>query len=136
MGKLIPSIFHSSFPRYFNTFATHIQALSENSMSVRGNPKISDRFHNVEDALASFKKMIDKYPLPSILEFTKILSPIVRMKHYATVVSMCRQMEVLGVPHNVYSFNILINCFCQLGHTDFGFSVFGKMLKLGVEPDV
>ncbi|KAL4335508.1 hypothetical protein GQ457_07G003840 [Hibiscus cannabinus] len=50
------------------------------------------------------------------------------------VVSMCGRMELSGVPHNVYSFNILINCFCQLGQIDFGFLVLGMVLKLGVEP--
>ncbi|KAK5843448.1 hypothetical protein PVK06_005905 [Gossypium arboreum] len=46
------------------------------------------------------------------------------------------QMELLGVSHNDYSFNILINCFCQLGGIDFGFSVLVKILKLSVKPDV
>ncbi|TYJ18780.1 hypothetical protein E1A91_A09G146400v1 [Gossypium mustelinum] len=54
------------------------------------------------------------------------------MKHYAIVVSMHRQIDLLGVSCNFYSLNILINCFCQLGRIDFGFSVLGKILKLGV----
>ncbi|KAB2066213.1 hypothetical protein ES319_A09G144200v1 [Gossypium barbadense] len=65
--------------------------------------------------------MIVKYPKPSIV-----------MKHYAIVVSMHRQIDLLGVSCNFYSLNILINCFCQLGRIDFGFSVLGKILKLGV----
>ncbi|KHG14698.1 hypothetical protein F383_00052 [Gossypium arboreum] len=48
------------------------------------------------------------------------------MKHYAIVVSLCSQMELLGVSHNAYSLNILINCCWQLGRIDFGFSVLGK----------
>ncbi|XP_052486410.1 pentatricopeptide repeat-containing protein At1g62680, mitochondrial-like [Gossypium raimondii] len=106
------------------------------SMSVRGKGKKDDRSDNVDDALILFNKMIEKYPKPSIVEFTKLLAPIVRMKHYAIVVSMCSQMESLGVSHNVYSMSILINCFCQLARIDFGFSVLGKMLKLGVERTV
>ncbi|MFQ6639928.1 hypothetical protein Gotur_015894, partial [Gossypium turneri] len=108
---------------------------SKTSMSVRGNRKKYDRFNNADDALTLFNNVIEKYPKPWIMEFTKLLAAIVRMKHYAVVVSMYRQMELLGVFHNVYSSNILINSFCQLNQIDSGFSVLGKMLKLGVEPD-
>ncbi|MBA0567054.1 hypothetical protein Golob_011815 [Gossypium lobatum] len=105
-------------------------------MSVGGKGKKDDRSDNVDDAFILFNKMIEKYPKPSIVEFTKLLAPIVRMKHNAIVFSMCSQMELLGVSHNVYSMSILINCFCQLARIDFGFSVLEKMLKLGVEPTV
>ncbi|MBA0746751.1 hypothetical protein Gogos_009242, partial [Gossypium gossypioides] len=105
-------------------------------MPGRGKGKKDYRFDSVDHALILFNKMIDKYRKPSIVEFTKLLGAIVRMKHYAIVVSMCSQMELFGVSHDVYSMSILINCFCQLGRIDFGFSVLGKMLKLGVEPDV
>ncbi|TYH21523.1 hypothetical protein ES288_A04G050800v1 [Gossypium darwinii] len=105
-------------------------------MPVRGKGKTDHCFDNVDHALSLFNKMIEKYPKPSIVEFTKLFATIVRMKHYVIVVSMCSQMELLGVSHDVYSVSISINCFCQLGRIDFGFSVLGKMLKLGVEPDV
>ncbi|PPD83829.1 hypothetical protein GOBAR_DD19215 [Gossypium barbadense] len=76
------------------------------SMPVRGKGKTDHCFDNVDHALSLFNKMIEN------------------------------QMELLGVSHDVYSVSISINCFCQLGRIDFGFSVLGKMLKLGVEPDV
>ncbi|TYH79815.1 hypothetical protein ES332_D03G088700v1 [Gossypium tomentosum] len=105
-------------------------------MPVRGKGKTDHHFDNVDHVLSLFNKMIEKYPKPSIVEFTKLFATIVRMKHYAIVLSMCSQMELLGVSHDAYSMSILINCFCQLGRIDFGFSFLGKMLKLGVEPDV
>ncbi|MFQ6654596.1 hypothetical protein Gotur_025513, partial [Gossypium turneri] len=131
------SNFHS-FSSSSNTIATYIECLSKKPMSmpVRGKGKRDHHFDNVDHALSLFNKMIKKYPVPSIVEFTKLFAAIVRMKHYAIVVPMCSQMELLGVSHDFYSMNILINCFCQLGRIDFGFSVLGKMLKLGVEPDV
>ncbi|XP_040967082.1 pentatricopeptide repeat-containing protein At5g16640, mitochondrial-like [Gossypium hirsutum] len=115
------SNFHS-FSSSSNTIATHIETLSKKPMPVREKGKRGHRFDNVDDALILFNKMTEKHPKPSIVEFTKLLAPIGRMKHYAIVVSMCSQMELLGVSHNAYSLNILINCW--------------KMLKLGVEPDV
>ncbi|GLT70324.1 hypothetical protein SLA2020_424120 [Shorea laevis] len=45
-------------------------------------------------------------------------------------------MELEGITHNAFSFNILINCFYCLRLADFDFSSLGKMLKLGVEPNV
>ncbi|KAH1047008.1 hypothetical protein J1N35_037792 [Gossypium stocksii] len=80
--------------------------------------------------------MIQRYPKPSIVEFTKLLAAIVRMKHYAIALSMCSQMELLRVSWDVYSLSILVSCFCQLGQLDLGFSVLGNMLKLGFEPHV
>ncbi|MBA0567073.1 hypothetical protein Golob_011833, partial [Gossypium lobatum] len=103
-----------TFSSSSNTIAIHIEALSRKPMSVRGKGEKDDRFDNVNDALILFNKMIDKYPKPSIVEFNKLLGAIVRMKHYAIVVSMYRRIDLLGVSRDVYSLNILINCFCQL----------------------
>ncbi|KAH1105868.1 hypothetical protein J1N35_009636 [Gossypium stocksii] len=123
-GGRNPSKFHSSYS--FNTIASH----------VREKQKKHDSLDNVDDAFFLFNKMIHKYPMPSVVEFNKLLGAIVRMKRYGIVVSMCSQMELVGVSHDVYTLSILINCFCQLGQIDFGFSILGKMLKLGVEPTV
>ncbi|KAG8492304.1 hypothetical protein CXB51_009823 [Gossypium anomalum] len=151
MGKLpsssiLPSLVHAgshlsnfhSSSSSSNTIATHIEVLSKKPMSMpaRGKGKRDHRFDNVDHALILFNKMIEKYLKPSIVEFNKLLGAIVRMKHYAIVVSMCRWIELLGVSHDVYSLSILINCFCQLDRIDFGFSVLGKMLKFDVEPNI
>ncbi|KAK9007893.1 hypothetical protein V6N11_074807 [Hibiscus sabdariffa] len=135
MGKLHSSSSILNAVRHLSNSISSLPS-SVTHMSGKGSPKKHDRFDNVDGALALFNKMIQKYPKPSIVEFTKLLAPIVRMKHYSLVVSMCSQLELFGVSHNVYSLNILVNCFCQLGRVDFGLSVLGKMLKLGVEPNV
>ncbi|KAK9024467.1 hypothetical protein V6N11_004629 [Hibiscus sabdariffa] len=72
-GMMCLSNFHSSF----DTFVPRIQA------SVIGKGEKYDGFHNVDDALFLFDKMLDKYPQPSIVEFTKLLAAVVRMKHCA-----------------------------------------------------
>ncbi|XP_040956009.1 putative pentatricopeptide repeat-containing protein At1g12700, mitochondrial [Gossypium hirsutum] len=106
MGKLYSSLifrsivnggsnlsnFHSSSS---NSVATHINALSKNSMPARGKPKQYDSLDN---------------------------EPLFRMKRYAVAVSMCKQMEFFGVSPDVK----------LIGR----FSVLGKMMKLGVRPDV
>ncbi|KAL4332287.1 hypothetical protein GQ457_07G015290 [Hibiscus cannabinus] len=133
-GRRYLSNSHSSSSVY--SFAPHIDALSKKPMFVSRKGEKYDCFDSVGDAWIVFNKMVDKYPKPPIVEFNKLLAAVVRMKHYAVVVSMCSRMELVGVSHDVYSLSILINCFCQLGGVGFGYSVLGKMLKLGVEPNI
>ncbi|CAA7039136.1 unnamed protein product [Microthlaspi erraticum] len=40
-------------------------------------------------------------------------------------------MEFQGIAYDLYSLNIMINCFCRRRKLGFAFSVLGKMLKLG-----
>ncbi|KAE8660531.1 hypothetical protein F3Y22_tig00116951pilonHSYRG00341 [Hibiscus syriacus] len=136
MGKLISSLIlvnarmNLSISRSsFSSIATIFDVLPTNPVCVREK-------YNEYNSLTLFLKSLDKEPKRSIVEFNKSLRDMVGMKHYADAVSMCSEMDLVGVSHDAYSLNILIHCFCQLGQTDFGFSVLGKMLKLGVEPDV
>jgi pentatricopeptide repeat protein len=92
-------------------------------------------FSNINDALSAFNHMLHLQPQPSIVQFSKLLSAVVRMRYYETVLFLSKQMELAGISHNVYTFNILINCFCHL-HADSGFSVLAKIIKLGFEPSV
>ncbi|KAJ8447811.1 hypothetical protein Cgig2_015174 [Carnegiea gigantea] len=45
------------------------------------------------------------------------------------------QLELSGLRPNMHSIGILANCYCNLGHVDFGFSLLGKRLKLGYPLD-
>uniref|UniRef100_A0A199UD67 Pentacotripeptide-repeat region of PRORP domain-containing protein n=1 Tax=Manihot esculenta TaxID=3983 RepID=A0A199UD67_MANES len=94
----------------------------------------SASFTRLHDAIASFNHVIHMNPLPSRVHFNRFLSALVKMKQYHSVLSMSKTIELLGISHDVYSLSILINCFCHLHLVDFGFSVFGKMLKFGLEP--
>ena len=73
-------------------------------------------------------------PLPSIVRFNQLLTQITKMKHYSLIVSLDKQMGLLGVKPDVYTLNIVINCFCHMNCMGFGISVFGKFIKLGCEP--
>ena len=89
-----------------------------------------------DDALASFDRMLHMNPLPSPIDFNKLLSSLVRMRQFGTVISLCKQMELVGVSPDVFTVGILINCFCNLNRVDFGFSALGKILKLGFQIDI
>ncbi|XVF30357.1 hypothetical protein REPUB_Repub16aG0050300 [Reevesia pubescens] len=106
------------------------------SESVRYASKASYPFRNVKDALSFFDQMLHNRPRASIVEFSRLFGVIIRMKHYALVISLHNQLELFGVSVDVFSINILIDCFCRLGKIDFGFSLFGKLLKLSFRPDV
>ncbi|KDP44284.1 hypothetical protein JCGZ_22913 [Jatropha curcas] len=108
---------------------------SKSSNHLRGKSK-SGSFHNIDDCLASFNLMLHSNPPSPIKEFSKLFSALVRMKHYATVISLSKQMEMFGISHNIYSFNVLINCFCHLDCVDFGYSLMGKIFKLGFQPTI
>ncbi|CAN1239850.1 Pentatricopeptide repeat-containing protein At1g62930, chloroplastic [Linum grandiflorum] len=45
-------------------------------------------------------------------------------------------MESAGIRHDLYTLSMLTNCFCRLGRVDYGFSVLGKVFRLGFEPNV
>ncbi|XP_019057199.1 PREDICTED: pentatricopeptide repeat-containing protein At1g12300, mitochondrial-like [Tarenaya hassleriana] len=91
---------------------------------------------NVKDAVDVFDQMVRSRPLPSIVDFSKLLSAIAKMKRYGIVISLCKKMELHGISHSNYSLSILINCFCRSRQVGLGFSVLGKIMKLGYEPDV
>lgn len=109
---------------------------STTSSSRRQNDKVgSFNFRmNIDDALATFHHMIHLHPLPFVVEFNKLLSAIVRMGHYETVITLSKQMELAGISHNVYTLSILINCFSPLNHVDLASLSCPKSLNLVFNP--
>lgn len=89
----------SFFPSFL--FTSHVYT-STSSARHRNKPS----FTNIDDALYSFNRMFHMHPLPSLVQFNSLLSAIVRMKHYGTVVSVSKQMELYGIKHDVYTLNI------------------------------
>ncbi|KAL4576685.1 hypothetical protein LXL04_012783 [Taraxacum kok-saghyz] len=94
-------------------------------------------FKSVNDALILFRKMIQMQPLPSLSYFTQIVAAIARMKHYEAAISLIKEMESQEIiDPDVHILSVLINCYCHLNRVDLGFSVLGRILKLGYEIDV
>ncbi|MED6132798.1 hypothetical protein PIB30_022110 [Stylosanthes scabra] len=94
------------------------------------------RCNRVDDAIASFDSLLNKRPLPSIVEFNKILGFLVKTDQYRIVVSLVPQLECRGITPSVITLSILINCFCHLSLMDSAFSVLAKITKLGHELNV
>ncbi|XP_020421226.1 putative pentatricopeptide repeat-containing protein At1g12700, mitochondrial [Prunus persica] len=96
----------------------------------------SSEITTVEDAFNVFDRMLQMRPPPSVVRFTQILGQVAKLKHYSAVISLYNQMGVSGIGPNVYTLNILINCYCHLNQMGFSLSVLGNFFKLGLEPDV
>jgi pentatricopeptide repeat protein len=50
-------------------------------------------FVKLDNAIASFNRMLDRNPQPPIIEFNRLISSVVRMRKYETVVSFFKEME-------------------------------------------
>ena len=88
-----------------------------------------------DDAVDLFQSMVQSRRRPSIVDFGRLFGAVAKTRQDDLVLSLCKQMELHGIAHNIYSLSIVVNCFCRRRKLGFAFSVMGKMLKLGYEPD-
>ncbi|XP_004295763.1 PREDICTED: pentatricopeptide repeat-containing protein At1g62680, mitochondrial-like [Fragaria vesca subsp. vesca] len=90
---------------------------------------------NVEDALNVFDAMLHRRPLPSVILFNQILAQLVKLKQFPAVLSLKRQMGLVGIASDAYTLNITINCYCHLNQMEYALSVLAHFFKLGLQPD-
>ncbi|KAK9673443.1 hypothetical protein RND81_12G168300 [Saponaria officinalis] len=91
-------------------------------------------FHDLEFPLSLFRQLMDLPRRPSIIDFNRLFSAVVKSKHlkpHSTVISLFRELDLWGVRPDSHSIGIITNCYCHLGRVDFGFSFLGKSLKVG-----
>ncbi|KAK8613445.1 hypothetical protein V6N13_101207 [Hibiscus sabdariffa] len=98
--------------------------------------KCKSRSLELDEALGFFNSMISMRPFPSILAFNHLLGALSKMKHYALVASMCKQlMGCSEFQPTVVSMTIWLRCLCNLKKVKLGFSVFAMIIKLGLQPN-
>ncbi|KAK4478131.1 hypothetical protein RD792_017410 [Penstemon davidsonii] len=83
------------------------------------------------DAIYMFHEMVHMSPQPSVVEFTKLLNVVVKMKQYSIALFLFDEMRQLGVPFDDYPMSTAINCYCHLNRVDIGFSILGLFFKCG-----
>ncbi|KAF7150448.1 hypothetical protein RHSIM_Rhsim02G0033600 [Rhododendron simsii] len=93
-------------------------------------------FDKLDDALSLFRRMAQIRPLPSVINFTQLLTAVVKMKEYSTVISLYKEIHELGIPINEYTLTLLINCVCRLSRVDYGFAFLGIFFKCGYTPNM
>jgi pentatricopeptide repeat domain-containing protein 1 len=69
--------------------------------------------NDIDNAVSSFHSMLRMNPTPSIVQFGKILTSIVKMKHYPIAISLSHQLEFNGIMPNIVTFNTVINCYFE-----------------------
>ncbi|XP_060199635.1 pentatricopeptide repeat-containing protein At1g62670, mitochondrial-like [Lycium barbarum] len=92
--------------------------------------------NNLDHAVSVFNQMVQTKPIPSVVEFAKLLRVMINKKYYCGVVSFFGEMRKLGVPFDDYILTSVIDSFCLLGCTEHGFSVLGIFFKSGVQFNV
>ncbi|KAL5157895.1 Pentatricopeptide repeat-containing protein, mitochondrial [Glycine soja] len=93
------------------------------------------RIRNPIDAIVLFNCMIHELPTPSISLFNHVLRSLVKMKHCPTKISLSKHLELRRIKPNIVTLNTLIDCFCHFRQMSSAFSVLGKILKLGYQPN-
>jgi pentatricopeptide repeat protein len=86
---------------------------------------------------SSFHRMLCMNPTPSIVQFGKILTSLIKMKNYPTAISLSHRLEEFNgrITPDLITFNIMMNCYCHVDHINFSFSILAKIFKLGFHPD-
>lgn len=117
-----------------------LRSLATNSSTrfreyVRDHQCKTGSFRNLEVAFGLFDRMVRMHPLPFVVYFNQLLTTIVRVKHHSTVITLVKQMDLLEIALDVYTLNILVNCFCHLNRVDLGFSILARILKFGFQAD-
>ncbi|XP_021773278.1 pentatricopeptide repeat-containing protein At1g62680, mitochondrial-like [Chenopodium quinoa] len=131
----------STFQFHFRNFdKTHfLYKISANGF--HSNSIIS----NSESSVASFEcfinifdKLINDRPLPPIATFTSILKSILKVRHYSAAIPLFKKLCLLHdqILPDLCALNMNIECYCRLNQVDLGFSLLGKIIKLGYEPDI
>ncbi|KAK1581685.1 hypothetical protein Q3G72_008070 [Acer saccharum] len=89
-----------------------------------------------DEAHYVFDCMIQRQPAPHMSSFNKLFTALVKNKHYDDVISHFKRFNSTGLLPNLITFNILLNCLCNIGRACDGFVVLGRILRLGFSPNV
>ncbi|KAJ9556687.1 hypothetical protein OSB04_011301 [Centaurea solstitialis] len=118
-------------PSFKNPFLfSAIQMISAPHLSM------CQKITKLDDALQLFDQMSQRKPLPSVVKFNQLLQAVTKMQHYSCSIHLFKQMVAIGAPVNLYTFNIVIKCCCQMSCTRDGFAVVAYGFRRGFVPDV
>jgi len=93
-----------------NSGRDYVESPNQFLQSVRDRCR-SGSLRNLDDALGLFDRMLHIHPLPSLMDFTQLLTAIARMKHHSTVITLIKEMQLSGITPDIYIPIVLIKCF-------------------------
>ncbi|KAL0367469.1 UNVERIFIED_CONTAM: Pentatricopeptide repeat-containing protein, mitochondrial [Sesamum radiatum] len=118
-------------------FSSGFHGASHKDSPLSSKPRIDfSSINDVDDAVCLFRDMVRMRLQPSVFQFNKLLTVVVKMKQYSVALSLFDKMRQLGAPVDEITMSIAINCYCLLNRVDFGFAVLGTFFKRGCEPNV
>ncbi|CAM8998980.1 unnamed protein product [Rhodiola kirilowii] len=97
-----------------------------------GNPAGGVECMSINNAL---DKMLQSGRACNIFDFNQMLTGILRDKKYRDAIVIYRRFRDEVVP-DIYTFNILMNCYCSVAFTGYGFGILAMLMKRGYFPDV
>ncbi|XP_004295751.1 PREDICTED: putative pentatricopeptide repeat-containing protein At1g12700, mitochondrial-like [Fragaria vesca subsp. vesca] len=130
----MPFLHFTPLVALFHSLPTKPNKSRENHLGNR--PSKHRVVSNVQDALKVFDEMIQSRPLPPVIPFNKILTQLVKLKQFPAVLSLKRQMGLVGIASDACTLNITINCYCHLNQMEYALSVLAHFFKLGLQPNV
>ncbi|KAH6788412.1 hypothetical protein C2S51_003418 [Perilla frutescens var. frutescens] len=93
------------------------------------------RLRDPDDAIALFHEMVrTRDPIPSVVDFNKLMSAVVKMKQYSVALYLFDEMLQRNARVDHYTLGIAMECFCRLKRVDYGFAIMGIQIKGGYEP--
>lgn len=123
---------HSPFPPHLFLVSSNLSHFESEVI----NECKSGKIKKLDDALDYFDKLVAMNHLPSIVTLSHLLNSLSKIGCYSDVITRCKKMNDIGIQPCFLTLNILINCYCQLKETGYGFSLFGDLLKRGYDPDI
>ncbi|CAM8939942.1 unnamed protein product [Rhodiola kirilowii] len=100
-----------------------------------GNPASGVECMSINSAFHMFDKLRHSGQACHISEFNQLLSGIVRAKQYRDAIAIYRRFRDVVVP-DYSTLNILMNCYCSVGCTGYGFGILAMVMKRGYLPNV
>ncbi|KAK1567267.1 hypothetical protein Q3G72_010091 [Acer saccharum] len=93
----------------------------------------SGKIH-LDEAFYVFDYMIHMQPTPPMSSFNILFTALLKNKHYGDVISLHKRLNSAGLVPDLFTSNILINCFCKMSRVANCFVVFGSLLRKGINP--
>ncbi|XP_031257993.1 pentatricopeptide repeat-containing protein At1g12300, mitochondrial-like [Pistacia vera] len=90
----------------------------------------------LDEARYFFGYMIHMQPKPPISSFNRLFGALAKKKFYEDVILLYKRVGSMGLLPDLYTLNILINCFCNVGREYEAVEFLKKMVVFGVRPNV
>ncbi|XP_027357432.1 putative pentatricopeptide repeat-containing protein At3g16710, mitochondrial [Abrus precatorius] len=93
---------------------------------------------NVNDAVASFNRMLNMRLSPSIVEFNKILASLSKTKHFHIAIALFQQLGSKGIEPtipNTITFNTFMNGLCLINNVRKALHLHDKTIAQGFQMD-